>query len=201
MLVSQVYFFEEQHAFHLYLHVPYKGHNTLVSNIPYELLEKNFPSTFATLKYGYFADAFSADEYLTKMSEKIIATHSLHQFFYPEYLLGGCGRVSFGTAEAIIKLIDNLPIYSRTHYCEGNCPLLFWVLSIKYNRLKRHILRTGLRIPQDVFEDYLFNQLMTSDYRKIQEPGDVYLTLLEYGNVEYVLVIGIKKELKFFISL
>ena len=201
MLFSQVYFFEEHHAYHLYLHVPDKGHNTLVSTIPYELLEKYFPSTFNTLKYGYFADAFAADNYLTQMSEKIFATKSLHQFFYPAYLLGDYGRVSFGTAEAIIKLIDNFPIYSRTHYSESNCPLQFWVLSIKYNRLKRHISRTGTEISKIEFEDFIWHDLMRNDFAQISGPGDIYVTLSEYGTDEYVLVIDRQQQLKFFISL
>ncbi len=200
MLVSQVYFQGDQHAFHLYLNVPEKGENTLMSTIPHELIQKYFPLSYATLKYGYFENAFTADKFMNILAERILKTKKLAQYYYPDYLLKD-GRANFNTAEALIKLLDNLPLYSRTHYCQSNCPLLFWTLTIKFMRMKRNILKTGFRIEKDEFEDYVINDLMKTDFAHISSEGDVYLTLAEYGQVEYVLVINKRQELKFFISL
>lgn len=200
MLVSQVYFQGEQHAFHLYLNVPEKGENTLVSTIPNELIQKHFPRSYATLKYGYFENAFSADKFMNILAERILTTKKLAQYYYPDYLLKN-GRANFNTAEALIKLLDNLPLYSRTHYCQSNCPLLFWTLTVKFMRMKRNILRTGVQITKSEFGEYIMNDLMKADFTSVGAEGDVYLTLAEYGQVEYVLALSKQQELKFFISI
>lgn len=200
MLVSQVYFHGAKHAFHLYLLVQENGGNILVSTIPKELLKKHFPSTYATLQYGYFPNAFSADRYLNIMADCILSRKLFRQFFYPDYLLNN-GRASFETAEALMKLIDSFPLYSRTHYCKSNCPLLFWVLTMKYGRMKRHVLRTSIQIQKMEFEDYLLNEMMEQDYTCIYHESDIHLMLTEYGRPEYLLVISNNHELKFFIAL
>ncbi len=200
MLVSQVYFYGAKHAFHLYLLVNDKGENILASSIPRELLQKHFPSTYATLQFGYFPNAFSADRYLNIMADCILSRRLFKQFFYPDYLLNS-GRASFETAEALIKLIDSFPLYSRTYYCKSNCPLLFWTLTMKYNRMKRYVLRTGIQIQKMEFEDFLMNEMMEQDYFHISNKSDIHLMLTEYGQPEYLLVLSENHELKFFIAL
>lgn len=200
MLVSQVHFYKEKHAFHLYLLVNDKGENILASTIPRELLQKHFPSTYATLTYGYFPNAFSADRYLNIMADCILSRKVFKQFFYPDYLLVN-GRANFETAESLIKLIDSFPLYSRTHYCKSNCPLLFWALTMKYNRMKRHILRTGTQIQKSQFEGYLLSEMMEQDYVHINNERAIHLILTEYGQPEYALVLNEYHELKFFVAL
>lgn len=200
MLVAQVFFHKNAHAFHLYLYVDYKGENILMSTVPKCLLEKYFPNTMASIKYAHVSSAFSGDKLLQMLSEKILLKKELHAFFYPDYLLAG-SRATLELAEKVIKLQDVMHIRPNSYYTQKTDSIKFFVLNQIYLRKKRHILRSARFISKEDFDyNYIFTPQMRLEFETLQQKNSLYIELMEDCGVEYVLLLNSERELLMFVS-
>ncbi|MCB0476758.1 MAG: hypothetical protein KDC84_01250 [Crocinitomicaceae bacterium] len=200
MLVAQVFFHGENHAFHLYINVDFKKGNTILSTIPVEVLNKYHRSTIIEIENAFVPSEFAANHYLEQLGKRILKNSDLHCYFYPEYLLQN-GRLPFRLVEEIIKYQEILPLVPGAHYCQYSCPPKFFVLNSIYERKKRLILKTGQETTSAVFMDYLTNDNMMQDFQELDDSESHYLMMYEEGELEYLLLIDKATRLKMIISM
>lgn len=199
MVVAQVFFQGDLHAFHLYLHVDQKGENTLMSTVPHCLLNKFFPSTMATIRHAQVPNAFECDKLLQILANKILGKKELHAYFYKEYMLTN-GRVSPDIAETIINYQDIMLFYPSSYYTTKTNEIKFFVLNQIYCRKKRHILRTAKHINKDDFDyNYIFNAEMRLEFELLLKQNSMFIEIVEEGKVEYVLMLSDDRELLMFV--
>ena len=200
MLVSQVYFQAERHAFHLFLRVEKSGHNILMSTIPICLLWKYFPSAMHSLKHAFLADEFDANDKMEILSKIILNRPELHNFFYQDWILEN-NRIPFEDAEQITKYQEMLPLLPGYHFSTKTEKLKFFVLNQIFLRKQRHILRTAKLIPECYFKkEYIFNAEIEKEYLEFKKDELIYLELAEAHDVDYVLILDKDKNLKLFLS-
>lgn len=200
MLVAQVFFHNDKHAFHLYLYVPEKGDNTVMSTIPVCLLNKAFPNAMAGIKYAHVSNSFSGDKLLQLLAQKILNRKELHAYFYSDYILTN-GRATLELAEQVIKLQEVLHFFPNSYFTARTDNVKFFVLNQTYIRKKRHILRTARYISQADFDyNYIFTKEMRLEFEQLKQENSLYIELLEESGVEYVLLLNSEKELLMFVS-
>lgn len=200
MLVSQVFFHGDKHAFHLYLNVDRKGNNALLSTIPVSLLSKFFPNTMLSIKYAHVASPFSGDKLLQKLAGKILRKKELHAYFYKDYILTN-GRASLELAEQVIKFQDVMHFFPNNYYTQKTESVKFFVINQIYLRKQRHILRTAKYITQVDFDyNYIFTKQMRKEFEILQQKNSLCIELMEDCGVEYVLLLNSERELLMFVS-
>jgi hypothetical protein len=200
MLVSQVYFHENKHAFHLYLKVDFRCGNLLLSTIPLEVLKSKFPKTIMTLNHAYITSAFEGEKYLNSLANKIIAIKELHVYFYPDFILQE-QRLKLDIVDDIINKSENLPIYTRTHYCRFSFPVEFFIMSSMFLSKKKLILRTAEEISVNEFMTYLLTSNMRIDFSMLDDSLSSYYKIFEEGVLEYLLLLNSRQELRMVVSL
>jgi hypothetical protein len=200
MLVCQVFFFEQKHAFHLYLHVDFRNGNKLLSNIPTEVIKRHFPKLMVALKHAYIPSAIFGDKYLQHIAKHILANKLFHAFFYPNYLLN-YGRISLNQVDLIINSSEQLKLFPKTHYCKNSFPLEFYVMSQMFLTNCKCTLKEAEEINVVDYMDYLMHTSMHEDFSLLDDSRSRYFKVIEEGELFYLLMLDENLQLKMVISL
>lgn len=198
MEIMRTYTVNGLDSFTLYLSIDLKVGNQLYSSIPMLFLKKYLP--IKNLAFAYLPDKEMAQELLNELAEQIKSLPDSSMFYYPEYIL--CeGVISVERVDYILIKQNKLGIWVRTHYCQFNRPVDFFILRSIYIA-ERHIYHCSMRnMTLEDFEDYLLTPEMKRDYARLYRQGCKAYKVVEDDEICYTMLVTDTEELLMVVSI
>lgn len=199
MFVSRTYKVSGQDAFTLFLNVDFEKGNRLHASIPLEFLRTHIPKV-KQVQFYYLPEKNMAVELLDELAERIKRLSNSCQFFYPEYILCD-GVISEERATFILQGFEKLSVWPRTHYCQFNKPVDFFVLNSLYIA-ERYLYYCSMRdMWLDDFKAYLTNPEMKLDFNRLYKQGSKACQVIEDNELRYAMLVSKTEELLMVISI